>query len=262
MKEEQPTLELEHITEQSVVKQESGTVSIAAIIDKLSSTPSLTLESITVLERLVALQERQDAQRRKELFDAALLRVQRAAPRILQNGVMVRRSRDGKDGGTIKFATREDVDAVMRPIYQPEGFTVTWDGPKLPTGHIDVIGRFSCHGHTEERHWVCSPDDSGGKTPPQATSSTIAYGKRQISKMMWDIVEEGKDQNGASRKEDVTPISQSQADTLRTLLGDMPNPQAAFKRMYELYNITRLEDMLLADLDDAHKRIRSAKEAR
>jgi hypothetical protein len=174
---------------------------------------------------------------------------------------MVRRTKDGRDGGTIKFATREDIDAVMRPIYQPEGFTVTWDGPRLPSGHIDVIGRFTAHGHTEERHWICVPDESGGKTPPQATSSTIAYGKRQVSKMMWDIVEEGLDKNGASRKEDVTPISQEQADTIRSLLQELPNSAVYIKKCLQIYGVTRLEDIRLADLDDVHKRIKSVKDA-
>ncbi len=244
--------------ETALATTQDAAVSIVSIIDKLSQTPSLTLEQVTVVERLIAMQERQEAQRKKERFDEALLRVQRLAPRILQNGLMVRKSRDGKDGGSIPYAKREDIDAVMRPIYQPEGFTVTWDAPRLASGHIDVIGRFSCHGHTEERHWVCSPDDSGGKTPPQATSSTIAYGKRQISKMVWDIIEEGLDKNG-SRAEDVTPISQAQADELRSLLDELPNPKAGLKRIYEIYEISKLEDMRLSQLEDAHKRIQSVK---
>ena len=79
--------------------------------------------------------------------------------------------------------------------------------------------------------------------------------------MMWDIVEEGLDKNGASRKEDVTPITQKDADELRSLLEGMSNPKAAFKRLYEIYGITKLEDMMQADLDDAHKRIQSARNA-
>lgn len=243
---------------QEVVHAPEQPVSIVQIIEKISQTPNLTIESVAVLERLVALQERRDEQERREKFFDALTRVQAQVPRILQNGLMDR----GPGKGQIPYAKREDIDAVIRPMYLAEGFSITWDAPTNDeSGNIHVKGRFTCHGHSETREWVCKPDASGGKTGPQAVSSTIAYGKRQIEKMFFNIIEEGKDLNGA-RPEDVMPITQEQADTLRTLLNDMPNPQAAFKRMYEIYSIERLEDMRKADLEDAHARIRSVQDSK
>lgn len=231
---------------------------VIALVDKLALTPNITKDQVEVIERLLAMQERQDAQRRKESFDAALLRVQKAVPRIQQNGMMVRIGKDGKDGGKIPYAKREDIDLMIRPLYQAEGFTVTWDGPTLPDGRIRVVGRFTCSGHTEEREWVCLPDPSGGKTGPQATSSTIAYGKRQISKMVWDVIETGEDNNGA-RAEDVTPISQDQADTIRTRLNDLTQPKPGFyaARICQKYRVGKIEDLRVSQhksvLDDVMK---------
>lgn len=196
--------------------------SIVQIIDKLANTPNLTLEAVSVIERLVALQMEVDRQKRKELFDAALARVQAIVPRVKQNGLMDR----GAGKGQIPFAKLEDVDAAVRPIYSGEGFSVTWDAPTSDeSGNITVLGRFSCCGHTEERRWVCKPDSSGGKTGPQAVSSTIAYGKRQVSKMFWNIIEEGKDQNGAATQNFIT---QDQADTLDSLLAEINVNKADF----------------------------------
>lgn len=224
-------------------------ISIVQIIDKISQTPNLTLESIVVLERLVALQERREAQTRKELFEAALLRVQRAAPRILQNGLMDR----GPGKGQIPYAKREDIDGVMRPIYQAEGFTVTWDGPATADGSkIDVTGTFTCCGHTEVKHWICGADSSGGKTGPQAVSSTISYGKRQISKMVWDIIEEGLDKNGA-RRVDVKSITQDQADDIRTRMNDLAQskPGILLSKLCQKYGINRPEDLKMSQVSDA-----------
>jgi hypothetical protein len=200
------------------------------------------------LERLVALQERREEQTRKEAFEAALLRVQMKAPRILQNGMMDRGS-----GGKIPYAKREDIDAVMRPLYQAEGFTVTWDGPLSADGsRINVTGRFTCGGHTEERVWPCAPDPSGGKTGPQAVSSTIAYGKRQISKMVWDIIEEGLDKNGA-KHQDVTPITQDQADDIRTRMNELPQskPGIFLEKLCRKYGVGRPEELRVSQLDNA-----------
>ncbi len=209
-------LELHNPNEQAVARREESP--LEALIVRGMNDPTFDVEK---LERLMALMERKEAQSRKEAYDAALLRVQMKAPRIAQHGLM-----DRGAGGKIPYAKREDIDAVMRPIYQAEGFTVTWTGPTGDDGKIHVIGKFSAHGHSETHEWICGPDASGGKTGPQAVSSTISYGKRQISKMVWDIIEEGLDKNGAKR-EDVEPISQNQADDIRTRMNTEGSRQSA-----------------------------------
>jgi len=138
----------------------------------------------------------------------------------------------------------------MRPIYQEEGFTVTWDYPRLPDGVINVTGYFTACGHTEVRVWPCLPDASGGKTGPQAVSSTGAYGKRQISKMMWDIVEEGLDQNGANT-EDVTPISQHQSDEIRTRMNELPqrHPGALLTNLCRKHGVAKPEELRISQYE-------------
>lgn len=218
---------------------------LEALVVRAMNDPAFDVDK---LERLMALMERKEAQERKERYDAALLRVQMAAPRIAQNGLMDR----GVGKGQIPYAKREDIDAVMRPIYQREGFTVTWTGPTGDDGKIHVIGKFSAHGHSELHEWICGPDASGGKTGPQAVSSTIAYGKRQISKMVWDIIEEGLDKNGAKR-EDVECISQAQADEIRTRMNDLSQkaPGILLLKLCEMHGVKRPEEIKVGQLASA-----------
>lgn len=229
--------------------ERAGARPLEALVVRAMNDPSFDVEK---LERLMALMERKEEQGRKERFFDALARVQKQVPRVRQNGLMDR----GQGKGQIPYASREDIDAVVRPIYLAEGFSVTWDAPASDeSGNIHVQGRFTCHGHTELRVWTCKPDASGGKTGPQAVSSTIAYGKRQISKMFWDIIEEGQDKNGA----DVEVVSQNQADDIRTALTDIG---ANMDRFYGIFGVKRLEEIKVSQLPEVYARIEQVKKAR
>jgi hypothetical protein len=232
------------IHDSAIVKTQDPLVSF---IERAATDPSFDVDK---LERMFAMKERMDAQHRKELFDAALLRVQKAAPRIRKDGLMDR----GPGKGQISFARREDIDAVMRPIYQAEGFSVTWNSPMGPDGKIRVIGRFSAHGHTEEREWSCSPDTSGGKQNPQAAGSTVSYGQRYLSKMFWDVIEEGEDTNGAPRK-DVEPISMNQALDIVTRMNDLPQktPGVLLSKLCAKYGVNKPEDLRVSQWADVLK---------
>jgi hypothetical protein len=233
-------------------------LSLVDVIGKIAQTPNLTLESVAALTQLVELQERKESQERKERFFEALARVQKLAPRILKDGLMDR----GPGKGQIAYAKREDVDAAMRPIYQAEGFSVTWDSPMID-GKIRVVGRFTAFGHTEEREWWCAPDASGGKQGPQAAGSTVSYGQRYISIMFWDVITEGADKNGA-RREDVEPISQGQADDIRTRMNDLPQraPGVLLTKLCEKYGVTRPEELRVAQLDAAVRDVENTEKAK
>jgi hypothetical protein len=248
---------MSEIMTQELTTAEPSDVSIIHIIEKISQTPNLTLESIGVLERLVALQDRRDEQQRKERFFDALTRVQSQVTRVAQTGLMDR----GPGKGQIPYARREDIDAMVRPIYLAEGFSVTWDAPTSDdSGNIHVQGRFTCHGHTEMREWSCKPDASGGKTGPQAVSSTIAYGKRQIEKMFFNIIEEGADKNGAA--EVPLMVSQHDADDIRTRMNDLPqkSPGALLGKLCQKHGVERPEELrasqylaVIADVEATEK---------
>lgn len=216
-------------------------VSLEQLVVTMAQSPDMTTQKVEVLERLMAMMERRDEQRRKELFFEALARVQALVKPVEQNGMMAR----GDKGGRIPYAKREDIRAMVKPIYIAEGFSVTWDAPTSDdSGTIHVTGHFTCHGHTEIRQWSCKPDPSGGKTGPQAVSSTIAYGKRQIEKMFWDVEEKGQDKNGAESK-DIDPITENQALDIRTRMNDLPQsrPGVLLEKLCAKYDVIKPEDL-------------------
>jgi hypothetical protein len=231
-------------TDKSLAVAEPQEVSIISIIEKLAQTPNLTMESVAALTQLVALQDKREERQRKDLFFEALKRVQEKAPRITKSGLMDR----GPGKGQIPFAKREDIDAVMRPIYQAEGFSVNWNSPMVD-GKVRVVGHFTAFGHTEEREWWCAPDTSGGKQPPQASGSTVSYGQRYLSVMFWDIITEDEDTNGA-RREDVRPITQNQADDIRTRMNDLPqkSPGLLLSKLCQKHGVEKPEALKASQL--------------
>ena len=198
------------------------------------------------LEKIMALLERQESQTRKDNFFNALARVQKLALRVKKSGMMDR----GPGKGQIPYAKLEDIDAMMRPIYQAEGFTVTWDYPRNDS-LIRVVGSFTACGHTETREWSCSPDTSGGKQNPQAAGSTDAYGQRYLSKAFWNIIEDGADTNGATPDE-VQPITQGQADDIRTRMNDLPQrtPGGLLAALCRKHGVQKAEELRASQLND------------
>ena len=236
-------------------RAELAPVSLENLVAQIAQSDSMTTEKVEVIERLVALMERREAQQRKERFDEAHRRVQARVTRVAKNGLMDR----GAGKGQIPYAKREDVDAMVRPIYLEEGFSIDWDAPMTSDGgKIHIRGRFNCAGHTEIREITFAPDASGGKTGPQATGSSVAYGQRYVEKMFWNILDEGADANGAD-VEATKPITQDQADTIRTELADI---KADMPRFYRLFGVAALEDLRVSQLTEVYARIKQAKEKR
>jgi len=228
----------------AVAQQQSAVeMSLESLAMQMATNQSFDAEKmVAVLKEL----RQAKAEQKKEQFFEALRRVQASVPRIRKNGMMDR----GQGKGQIAYAKREDIDAVVRPLYEAEGFSVNWDAPR-GDGMIRVIGRFTAFGHTEEREWSCSADTSGGKQNPQAAGSTISYGQRYLTKMFWNIIEEGEDTNGAPPAT-VENIKQEEADTMRSKLEEL---KANIPVFLTLFGVSKIEDLKQSQVADAWAKI-------
>ena len=236
-----------------IAVREAGEVEVVGlgeIIAKIAQTPSLTLESVQALTKLVELQERQDAQRRKERFDQALLRCQSDMPRVTKHGFI-----DPK-GANVPYARLEDVDAAIRKIYQGHGFTVTYDAPMAADGgKIRNVARFSCAGHTEAQEITAAPSNRAtGRlqlTDAQKVKQTITECRRHLLEMFFNIITVGADEQGAE------PIPESEARKVQDALesigaGAGTALRAAFNKTF---GIERVDDLTTDQIEDAWKRI-------
>ncbi len=222
-----------------LVRQEAGAVmtqggaEIMSVIARAAADDTCNVEK---MERLFALKERMDAQERERLFADALARIQAAAPRITQHG------RTDK----AKFAKLEDIDFAMRPLMADEGFSLSFD-TELVDGKVLMIGRLSHRaGHSEEKRLALPIDNGPGRNSIQAMGSTVSYGRRYLTKMFFNIIEVGEDNdgNGATRR-----ITQKQADQLNDLLTELGGEERA--KLLKWAGVERLADVPLEKFDRA-----------
>lgn len=216
--------------------------SMENFIMRAAADPSFDVEK---LERLIALQERSQAAQRKERFFDALAAAQSEMPQLDQNGCIDYGSGKGK----INYARIEDIDAQIRPIYSRAGFSVSWNSSPVMDGKmVRVEGTFSCAGHNETREMTGPVDNSGGKQPIQAVASTVAYLKRHILKMFFNLIERGKDFDGA-KVQDLKPIAESQADDISRRLTDCGADVERFKKLFSVEKIADLRQGQMREVE-------------
>ncbi len=177
-------------TEIAVTKDEPRTL-IGAIV-QLARDPTV---DVAKLSALVEMQERMERRQAEVDFNQALARLAGKMPRVKKNG----RVELGQGKGSYPFAKWEDIDRIIRPLMDEEGFTLSFTS-QLRTGEgggLVVTGTLL---HREGHSMAASmplPLDSGpGRNNLQAGGSTLSYGKRYCAEMLLNIVREGDDDDG------------------------------------------------------------------
>lgn len=237
-------LELQRIERPPQAVERAGAVDLVQIIDKLASTPNLTMEAVLAVRELVAMQREQDIQRRKECFHEALRLCQMEMPRVEKNGLI-----DPK-GAKIPYAKLEDLDACIRPVYQQHGFTVSFDAPMTSGGDkIRNVARFSCAGHTESLEITASPSNRNtGRltmTNAQAVKQTITECRRHLLEMFFSIITVDAD---ATPHED--SITEEQAWGIQDRMNALPQlkPGNLLAKLCAKYGVEKTADLRVSQL--------------
>jgi len=195
------------ISETALVKAEKAEVadireesSLAQIIMRAARDPQIDVEK---MERLLAMHERITAEQRQTAFMAALAAVAPKLPPILKKGRIVIPGQPAR-----KYALLEDIDRAIRPIISTEGFSLSFDTQPAEGGKIRVICRLSHRaGHSEVKQLDLPVDKSGSKNDAQAIVSTVSYGRRTLTKMFFNLIEAGEDDDGMGGSKPITRIS-------------------------------------------------------
>ena len=131
-----------------------------------------------ILEKLLDLQDRWEANEARKAYARALVGLKDALPAVVAHDKVV----DFEGGKSRTTFTHTTLAAVMEAIDEPltaHGFTVSWrsgsDGKA-----VKVVCRLThVEGHYEETDpLVGPPDTKGGKSVPQGIASTITIFKR------------------------------------------------------------------------------------
>jgi hypothetical protein len=176
-----------------------------------SENPSV---DVAKMKELLSLQRELMAMQAEQQFNGAYHRLQLEMPRIKKNG-----SVEYKGKEAFKFATWEAIDAVIRPILQREGFSLSFDTtPKTGDGGGIIITGTLSHidGHKRTASIPLALDSSGGKNNIQGMGSTFSYGKRYTATALLNIITEGDDDDGV--RGGIEFVTEAQAAEIRDLL--------------------------------------------
>jgi hypothetical protein len=162
---------------------QQSSADLMAVISRAAADSSV---DVSKMERLVALKMQLDHDERERLFAAALGRVQALIPPISKHG--------RTDKAT--YAKLEDIDRAIRPLYAAEGFSLTFN-TDFQEGRVLMTAKLRHRdGHFEEKFLMLPVDTGAGRNAIQAVGSTVSYGRRHLTKMLFNVVETDEDDDG------------------------------------------------------------------
>lgn len=200
------------------LQQQPGT--LLSLILQVAKDPTV---DVNKLRELLAMQERMEDRAAKSEFSAAMSRLQARIPQIGKGGAII-----VKDKLQSQYAKLEDIDVVLRPLMDAEGFSFSFAEVS-----VDQHGRKFCArvthraGHFEEKFLTLALDTSGNKNSTQASGSTVSYAQRYLMKMHFNIVERNVDNDGG----DEEFITKEQALDIETAIADTNSKLDNFLRL-------------------------------
>ncbi len=203
---------------QVVSASESAT--ILQVIQRAATDPSFDVEK---MQRLLDMHERIQKNQAQVEFNSALAAMQCDIPSIAERG---------KGHGTIRYATLEDINDVVKPIMQRYGFAMAFK-VEHHQGGINVTGVLMHRaGHREETTMLLPNDTSGSKNAVQAVASSVSYGKRYVMCAMLNITTRGEDDDGNAAAPVKTVTAAQAAQLARLLAKCSAKAQEAFEALH------------------------------
>lgn len=204
---------------------------LITVIERAARDPSIDIDK---MERLLAMQEKIFAKQAEAAFNAAMSVCQADMPQIVP--------RSANEQTSSMYAALEEIDRVARPIYTRHGFALSFGTIDCP---VEGCFRQTClatHSAGHARPYQADlPSDMAGikgnpnKTGIQAFGSTMSYGQRYMTKLVFNIVIGGEDNDGNG-----PTLGPGQLESIRKLLKDANTDEKTF---LEFWRIDSLEKM-------------------
>ncbi len=204
------------------------------------------------LEKLLALQERYEANQARKVFTQAFSAVQEKIESVV-------RTKDNPQTHS-KYASLEGVIESAKPIYTKEGFSVIfYEGETPKQDHIRICADvLHMAGHKETYHYDIPLDGVGIKgnvnmTKIHAKASSTSYARRYLMCMIWNIPTGGDD--------DAQTVATEYIDEKQTHeLTDMINEyKVDMNRFCKAYNITEVAKLPKNRYQDAYAKLMAKK---
>lgn len=178
------------------------------------------------LERLMALQERWEANEARKAFTVAMSDFKAEPLEIFKRKQVGYKTKEGDFVGYM-HAELSDVTAVVGPAMGRHGLSYRWD-IKQDAGRINVTCIVTHKaGHSESVTMDAAPDSSGKKNAIQQTASSVTYLQRYTLLAATGMSTKGMDDDGQGGKDE------NETDMLQGFQDASLNGTAALRTHYE-----------------------------
>ena len=239
-------IEIQKINEAPAV--ENSVVTPMTMIDRALAS-NATPET---LERLLALQERWEANEARKAFDEALAAAKAEIPVILKNRKVDFTSPKGRT-----HYAHEDLSEIARtidPILGKYGLSYRFR-VKTEQGHVHVTCIVAHRdGHFEETTLSAGHDQSGNKNSIQAVGSTITYLQRYTIKAALGLAASDDDngRNHGRSVEDDRTLSVEQRDEILRLISEAG---MSVDIWCDFYKVEAVQDLNASKFEAAKKKL-------
>lgn len=215
----------------------------------------------STLEKLLALQERWEANQGRKAFDEAMASAKAEIPTIRKNRVVDFTSQKGRTH--YKHEDLAEIARTVDPILARHGLSYRFRTSSEINQPVSVTCIVSHRaGYSEENTLVGPPDTSGNKNQLQQVGSTITFLQRYTLKAALGLAaSDDDDGRSASRADDDGPISEEQAATIRAMCAETETDVPKF---CELMNVDAIPELpasqyqrVIASLEAKKRRLAS-----
>ena len=219
-----------------------------SMIERVATNPEM---DVAKLEKILEMQERIFDKNAEIEFNAAMSRAQSKIEPV---------ARDADNSQTSsKYSRLETICEKVTPVYTEEGFALSFDTAECPTeGWLRIICDVSHRsGHNKIKHLDLPPDNAGikgnvNKTMLQGLGSTISYGRRYLTLMIFNVTMKGEDndgnssQNGKPMSKEAPLINETQLKTLKAAMDKAGVNDLQFCKIAGIQSISDLQQPRLA----------------
>lgn len=176
--------------------------------------------NMDVLEKLMGLQERWEANEARKAFDAAIADAKAEIPPIVKARTVDYEVKSGTRT-TYRHEDLAGIAKIIDPILSKHGLSYRY----RVTSNINEPIRVTCivahrRGHSEETTLTAGADNTGSKNSIQAIGSTITYLQRYTLKAALGLAAAADDDGAAADRAPADLITPAQAAELEALAGD------------------------------------------
>lgn len=213
-----------------------------AIKDKMDETPArlLTLAiekgaSIEMMEKLLTLQERHEANEARKAYHVAMAAFKANPPTIIKNKVVDFKTEKGRT--SYKHADLAEAAALIGQALSKHGLSAAWRTEQAGSAITVICEITHILGHSEKTSLTAPPDNSGSKNAIQAVASTVSYLQRYTLLALTGLAAQDQDDDGVKAGGEPAKITAEQFAKLNELIKITGTDMAKFLVYFKVESI-------------------------